>query len=382
MKVLQVSSDYTSGGASRYLLTLLSQPAFRDIDVTVACPDGGNLALEVKRLGIPLVTFPQKDRSFDARLVFELAALIRRGRFDVVHSHASVSSRLAARLSGRRNIVVTRHTIGGELSPNPLKRALTAVAQVSLASRFIAISQAIRQRLLDEGVPGHRIETIHNGVDITLVEREASTLDVRRELGAICRGSSPVIGTLGRLSPEKGHEFLVKAFAAVLREFPGAILVVVGQGDERGRLERLAGELGVAEHVVFTGYRENAAAYVNAFDVFVMPSLSEGLGLAMLEAMTLRKPVIATNTGGIPEVVAHGVNGLLVPPGDPAALSLAIAGLLRDGSLAAGLAAAGRKTVEDRFDAQSMADKTVDVYRRLLDEECGGPRGVNGSCPG
>lgn len=353
------------------MLTLLSQPAFRGIDVTVACPAGGMLALEVGRLGIPLVTFPQKDRSFDPRLVYELAALIRRRGFDVVHSHASISSRLAARLSGHCNIVVTRHTIGGELSNNPLKRALVAAAQVSLASRFIAISGAIRQRLLDEGVPGHRIETIHNGVDITLIEREASVLDIPLELEAACHGSSPVIGTLGRLSPEKGHEFLVRAFAAVLREFPRAILVVVGQGDERDRLERLAVELGVKEDVVFAGYRDNASACVNAFDLFVMPSLSEGLGLAMLEAMALRKPVIATNTGGIPEVVTDRVNGLLVPPGDPQALSRAIVEILRDRSLAARLAGAGRKTVEDRFDARSMADRTVGVYRSLLEDRIG-----------
>ncbi len=377
MRVLHVSSDYTLGGASRYLLTLLAQPAFAGVDVTLACPEGGRLAREAERLGIPLATFPQKDRSFDAGLVLNLATMIRRRRFDIVHSHASLSARLAARLAGCSRIVVTRHTIGGEPTENPLKRRLAAAAQARLASRFIAISEAIRRRLLDEGVPDYRIETIHNGVDIGLVEREASGLDVRAEFDAIPGGTpSAIIGTVGRLSPEKGQEFLVRAFAAILPEYPGALLVVVGQGNERERLERLAEDLGIAGRVVFTGYRENASAYVDAFDVFVMPSISEGLGLALLEAMTLRKPVVATYTGGIPEVVEDGVNGLLARPGDAGSLAFAIARLLKDRLLAARLAGAGRRTVEERFDARIMAEKTVNLYRRLLAEHPGPVGGV------
>lgn len=372
MRVLHVSSDYTPGGATRYLLTLLSQPVFSGADVTVACPMGGGLAHAVERLGIPLVTFQRGDRSFDAGLVLQLARLISSRRFDVVHSHASASSRLAARITGCRNTVVTRHTIGGDLPRSPIRRAFTSIAQVSLASRFIAISRAISRRLLDEGVPGSRIETIYNGVDIPLIEREALVLDVRPDIDSMVRdstvrGASPIIGTLGRLSPEKGHEFLVRAFADVLTEFPGAALVIVGQGGERDKLARLAGELGIAERVLFTGYRENSSAYLKAFDVFAMPSLSEGLGLAMLEAMTLRKPVIASNTGGIPEVIEDGANGLLVPPADAVALSRGIASLLKNPSLSANLASAGRKTVEERFSARTMAERTLSVYHRLLE---------------
>lgn len=364
MKVLHVSSDYTLGGASRYLLTLLSQPAFQDIDVVLACPEGGPLAEKAARRGIPLFLFDRGDRSFDPRLILSLARLIRSSRFDIIHSHASLSARIAAKLAGNRRIVSTRHTIGMSPPPAGLKLQVTGAAQRLLASRFIAISGAVRERLLEEGVPASRIDTIHNGVDVETIE-EAAAQSTGRVSDA---PDTRVVGTLGRLSPEKGHENLVRCFPRVLECVPEATLVVAGHGPERARLEVVARRAGISSKVAFTGYQENAPLCLKAFDVFVMPSLSEGLGLALLEAMALGRPVVATAAGGIPEIVTSEVNGLLVPPDDTEGLASAIVRLLSDPALAARLGQAGRNTVVERFSARSMAEKTVAVYRRLLDE--------------
>ncbi|MCR4398000.1 MAG: glycosyltransferase [Firmicutes bacterium] len=362
MRVLHVSSDYTLGGAGRHLLTLLRQPEFRGLDVAVACPEGGCLAREIRRMGVPFTPLEPRDRSFDIGAVSRLVALIRERRFDIVHSHASASARVAARLCAHPRIVVTRHTIGRYPPPRGARKALAAAAQTLLATRFIAVSHAVRQRLLDEGIPARMIETIHNGIDVADVRREAA---VPGPAGGP-RRPRLTIGSLGRLVPEKGHDILVRAFAEVSSSVPEAVLVLVGDGPERPRLERLAHEMGLSGRVVFAGYQDNALARVDSFDIFAMPSLSEGLGLALLEAMALGKPVVAARTGGIPEIVTDGENGVLVPPGDAPALARALLGLLRDPRRAERLAAAGLDTVQARFNARTMAEKTVALYRRLL----------------
>ncbi|NPV69673.1 MAG: glycosyltransferase [Firmicutes bacterium] len=387
MRVLHVSSDYTLGGASRYLLTLFKQPAFSSIDATVACPEGGPLWDELRGLGVKVDGFPQRDRSLDPALTFRLLGLIRKNRFDIVHTHASLSARVASRLARGPNIVVTRHTLLPPAIPprSPLghvrravKCAIVGTTQALLADRFIAVSEAVRHALLAEGIPEDMIETIHNGVDVAELEREAGRggglSTIAGMAGPAWAPGSPVVGTVGRLSHEKGHEIFVRAAPHVLSAVPSALFVIVGHGGERERLEVLARGLGVAGRFVFAGYQDNATSWMSAFDVFVMPSLGEGLGIALLEAMALRKPVVASNTGGIPEVVQDGANGLLVSPGDPLHLAVAVTRLLRDGPLATRIAAAGRESVLERFSAAAMAERTAAVYTRLSGMRGAAPR--------
>jgi len=374
-RVAHIISDLNIGGAGRYLLTLIRQSAFRDYDMTVLCPEGGALieALrsESRSTGVRVCGLSVADRSFDMGLVSELYAHLRANRYDLVHTHASLAGRIAAASLGHRNIVLTRHSITwGEAASAPalrgLRRLVNRVVQTRLSAAFIAVSHAVRERLLEEGIPENRVYTIHNGVDIEEVEQEAACPD--SDITALrARLSNPVVGSLGRLSREKGHEVFVRAMPLVLTSVPQATFVIAGEGPEKPRLQSLARELGVEDKVTFTGYVSRAAAVMNVFDVFVMPSLSEGLGLAMLEAMVLRKPVVATRTGGIPEVIEDGSNGLLAAVGDPASLAECVVRLLQDSDLARRVSGEGRRTVETRFSASEMARKTAALYAALLD---------------
>ena len=163
----------------------------------------------------------------------------------------------------------------------------------------------------------------------------------------------------------KGHRYLVHAAADIVRAVPEARVVILGEGDLRNELSRLIHELGLERHVLLPGFRPDVLSLLKAFDVFVMPSITEGLGTSILDAMACTKAVVASDVGGIPEVVDRDVTGLLVPARDASALGAAVIRLLRDPALTSRLAAAGRARVERRFTADRMVQETLDLYRRL-----------------
>ena len=187
--------------------------------------------------------------------------------------------------------------------------------------------------------------------------------DVRSLLGA--RAGDPVLGVVGRLSPEKGHRYFIEAMNAVSAEHKDVRAVLVGEGQERAALTRSVREAGLEDRVYFAGYREDVSPWYRACDVVVMPSLREGMPLAALEAMAFAKPVIASNVGGIPEVVLDGVTGLLVHPADPSALAGAISGMLKDPALMERLGRAGRQRVEAEFSPSARTDRIKELYEDL-----------------
>lgn len=168
------------------------------------------------------------------------------------------------------------------------------------------------------------------------------------------------------MHPVKGHSILFYAFEQLVRDFPFLKLLIVGTGPEKKRLEEQARELGIAGNVIFAGFRKDIPEVLTAVDIVVQPSLSEGFGLSIIEAMAMEKPVVASAVGGVPEIIKNRVNGLLVPPGDPIALSEAITSVLELPGLARELARSGRETVEKKFTAEAMARKTAEVYEKLV----------------
>lgn len=372
MRILHVISDVNIGGAGRYLLTLLRQPAFQAgaADVDVACPAGGELERELRRLGIEPRTFPGGDRSLHPVLLPVLVRLIRFGRYDIVHTHASAVARAAARLAGAR-VVVTKHGLGdGGAPPSGLagfpRRALNRLAALAAADRVIAVSAAVAGRLRDEGVPGERIVVIPNGVDVEELDRAVAASDSHRVRAELAPGSGPLVGTVGRLALEKGQRHFLDAAAIIAAERPDVRYAIVGDGPLRQELAGQAVAAGIADRVVFCGYRPDAPRLVSCFDVFVLSSLTEGMSLALLEAMALARPVVATAVGGVPEAVSDGVNGRLVPPADPAAIAGTVRSLLADETLSRRLGEAARETVSSRFSAAVCARRVVEVYADLL----------------
>jgi glycosyltransferase involved in cell wall biosynthesis len=175
---------------------------------------------------------------------------------------------------------------------------------------------------------------------------------------------APLVGNVAALAGHKGQRHLVAAAARVIREVPDARFLIVGEGELRDALEHQIKELGLDRHVMLTGFRDDAVGLQKSFDVFVMSSVTEGLGSAMLDAMACRRPVVATRAGGIPEAIEDGVTGLLVPPQDEPALAKAIVRMLKDSEMRARLGEAGRRRVVEEFSVEKMVAATLDAYEK------------------
>lgn len=358
-KVLHVLTDTNIGGAGRYFLNLLSAWDFGRYEVVAACPKGGELEKQLRKTGIRVFTISGGESSMKLEHIKEIRDIILAEKIDIVHTHASFAGRIAGRLSGRK-VVLTRHGLGAG-KKDFFHRIVTSIISRVFTDCIIAISRAVKISLIETGVPADMIKIVYNGINLSKFNRIEPRL--KREFGIT---GGPIIGTVARLVPEKGHEFAIKAMARVLNKFPEARMVIVGDGPLKWKLKEVTDELNITDNVVFLGYQENVESLVADFDVFVLPSVSEGMGLALLEAMALEKPVVATEAGGIPEVIKNGVNGLLVPPKDEKFLAEAIINILSSRQTAISLSQAARFTVFKKFSARTMAEKTLEIYDKIL----------------
>jgi glycosyltransferase involved in cell wall biosynthesis len=204
---------------------------------------------------------------------------------------------------------------------------------------------------------------VHEGIDLAHVAA-APVAALHEELW-LPQGS-PIVGNIAALVPHKGQRHLVEAAALVVRQVPDARFVIAGEGELRTHLEAQIKHLGLEKHVLLTGFRPDVLSLLKAFDIFVMSSVTEGLGTSLLDAMACGKPIVATRAGGIPEVVVDGETGFLVPPRDHHAMADAIVRLLQDPALRERMGAAGLTRVRKRFTSEVMVSNTVRVYQRLL----------------
>lgn len=352
------------GGAERMLLVLLDRldPArYRSCVLTWR---EGWLNEEVRRRGIPTASLPLArpiDPTWPARLLPRLAEW----QVDLLHAHEfamNTYGAIAARLA-RKPMVATVH--GKQYYGERFHRRLAYRFVGKAAFRMVAVSRDIARDLTERvGVRPDGLVTIYNGVDLAAVRRPGEGRRLRRELG-LAEGA-PVVGAIGNLLPVKGHTFLVQAAARLVRDWPDLTVLLCGRPVLGPDLERQAERLGLAGRVRVLGFRDDVGALLDAFDVFVLPSLSEGLSLALLEAMAAGTPVVATAVGGTPELVRDGETGLLVPPGDAAALAAAIGRLLADRTLAQRLAASARAHVESSFGADAMAARYDALYAEMI----------------
>jgi glycosyltransferase involved in cell wall biosynthesis len=302
----------------------------------------------------------------DLIAVLRLARLFRRLRPDVVHlhtSHAHSLGRLAAKFGGRPAVVVSRR-----VDFSIFRRSffgLNGLKYRSGVDRFVAVSAAVKHVLECDGLDPARIAVVRDAIDPDRV-RKATPVDVRARLGLA--GSARIVLAVGALVGHKGQRHLVAAIPAIVADEPNAHVVIAGEGKLHDDLAALASALGVTKRLSLPGYVTDVAGWFAAADVFVMPSVEEGLGSSVLDAMAAGVPIVATTAGGIPEAVRDGVDGLLVPPGDAAALARGIVSLLRDRYRAHALAAEASKRVETEFAVDRMVDETIAVYRAVLSE--------------
>lgn len=302
-----------------------------------------------------------------ARLARRLARRFRRDPVDLLHTQNTgcEESPIAARLAGIPAVLGTFHVdstydLHGERS-GPAYRLVEQVSNRCLGTA-IAVSHATRRDWVRRThVPAGRVVTIHNGIDAAKFARRQSAPAARATLGLPASG--PVVACVGRLDEVKGFATLLHAAARLKAAHPDLTLLIAGTGPLRGELERSAGELGVRAN--FAGFLTDVQPVLDAADVFALPSLAETLGYAFLEAMAAGLPCVGTAVGGVPEVIAEGRTGFVVPPRDPAALAAALGRLLGDADLRARMGEAGRVRVAERFHERDMVRRTIDLYHRL-----------------
>ena len=324
-----------------------------------------------ERAGIRIVRIRGLVRNMkpggDLSAFLELLRVVRVEKPRIVHTHTSkagILGRWAAWLCRVPVIVHTPHghVFWGYFGPLETKLYVTLEKITArITDRIIALTGQERDDHLRFRVaPPEKFVTIHSGVDLSrfdaaLYDRSKIRIELDIPPGDL------VVGTAGRLTPVKGHVHLIAAAAKILAVHPDTTFVLLGDGELKGRLIEQAEALGLAGKVRFPGWRPDVAAVMSAFDVFVLPSLNEGMGRVLVEAMALSKPVVASRTGGIKDLVADGSNGLLVPPGDAGDLADAILRLLGDAAMRAAMGGEGRRRAEI-YSAERMVEKIEELY--------------------
>lgn len=358
LAILHVDPERGLGGGERQVLGLVRHLAAAGHRQAVAGDPAGALLPAAARLGAggrPLRVRHHLDVVAGRRLARLLAA----ERYDIVHFHTARAHALAAFLGRPRGVrrVVTRRMDyaprGGWYARWLYNHAVDAV---------VAISEGVRAVLVSGGVDAAHVRVVPSGVEPDEFAADAATRAAARARFALA-ADEVAVAVIGALETRKGHAVLLEALAGLAAPRPRVLCA--GAGSRETALRAHAARLGLAERVTFLGRLDDVRPVLAAADVVAMPSLHEGLGVAALEAMAAERPLVASRVGGLPEAVGEGVAGLLVPPGDVAALGAALARLVVDAALRAALGAAGRARVCARFTVAGMAAGTLALYREL-----------------
>ncbi len=359
MTVLHLDTGRTWRGGQQQVLYLHRGLLARGVDSVLACTRGGELHRRAAGEGLPVEGLPLRGE-WDLASAWAVGRLARRVGARVLHAHSSHAVTLAALaralLTPGAAVVATRRVDfvpgGGPFHRWKYRRP----------DRWVAISRAIQDILARFGVPADRLRVVPSGVDPSRA-RPGTGAAFRAELGLA--PDAFLVGNVAHLADHKGQRYLVEAVPRVLAGCPRARFVIVGEGELEADLRRRADALGLGDRLVFTGFLDDVPAVLDGLDLFVLSSHLEGLGTIVLDALVAGTPVVATRTGGVPDVIDHGVHGLLVPPRDPGALAGAILEIAVDPGRAAELARAGRERVLREFSVDAMVDGNLRVYREL-----------------
>lgn len=369
--VMHVAETVGWAGGEAYLLKLAATLDRRRFRLAVVVPERGPLVTRLEALGVPTWEVQQTRRLVSVGALRGLIAVFRREHPAIVQSHgarSNVYARLAGWFAGVPIVLSTVHNSLFDYGVGTVRRHIYVLAErltSPLAHRVIAVSRAVAHDLVHRyGIRADRVIAIQNGIDAAAFTPQRPRSSVLEELGL--RPENRLIGIMGRMTPQKGHDILLRALRLLAPRFPRLRCLIIGDGPLEPWLKRQAGELGLSPYCVFTGARSDVADLLAVLEIAVLPSRSEGLPFALLEAMALGKPVAATNVGGNIEVVEDGKTGLLTPPGDPDALADALAFLLEHPQEAVEMGQRGRVRVCEHFSLDRMIHALEDLYISAL----------------
>ena len=353
MRILHTEWSDGLGGQEKRIL------AERGHSVHIACRARASIKIEAERLGIDTVTVPMR-RLYDIQSVLRLTGFLNKNRFDVVNTHSGVDSwigGIASRVSKVPVLARTRHL------NIPLKRNLLNFVHY-LPDVYITCGNNMRSNLVSNcGFPADKVVSIPTGVGPEFFDVKKN-VEAKLKYGLL--PDSIVITNVGVLRSVKGHEITLRSAKAVLKVIPNAKYLIVGNGPRKEALMKFTNELGIAEHVVFTGFAENIPEIYSFSDIAVLSSLSEGLPQSLLQAMAAGIPVVATRVGGVPEVVIHEKTGLLVESGDHEGLAKGIIRILRNPDDAGKMSRDARELILKEHTIDKMIDKIEGLYKKLL----------------
>ena len=368
-RILHLVLNQIRGGAEEHVIPLLTTARDYGFTPFLAAPAAllETMAPELAESGVKSLTLEPPPPLLGMRFTLQLAAMLRRQQIDLVHSHSTIGSLCAlpaSRIWRRRSIIETCHGREFWREGKRIRGSFWLDHQASrFLDRFIAVSHATARYLREtKGIPSNKIVVIHNGRDLRslLPPKPEQIAKARAELGLT---NEQAVLLLGRLAKEKGHGLLLDALKILGSRRPRLIAIFAGIGPLEAELKAKYKAAGLTDQVRFLGYRTDLQRLMAAADLVVLPSISEGLPLAAIEALAAARPVVATETGGIPEIVLNGQTGLLVPPCDSVALAEAMHRVLSDPALALRLGTNGRLFVEQHFDVRVQIERTMALYR-------------------
>jgi len=353
------------GGQNQVLLTVNGLRAAGQRSALVAHPDG-----ELRKRsqeGLELIPIAPRSE-VDLTAGWRLARVIRRLAPDIIHAHdphgvamAGMALSLGAgsrwREGRKAPALVASRRVDFHLKANSFSRW-----KYRQVDRFVAASEAIRQMLIEDGVAAERVVTVHEGIDVDRIDH---TPPVNVHEALFLPHHAPLVGNVAALVAHKGQRYLIEAAHLVVQKIPDARFVILGEGELREHLEHLVKEHQLQKHVLLPGFRTDVIGCIKGFDLFVMSSVTEGLGTSLLDAMACRKAIVGTRAGGIPEVVEDGRTGLLVEPRDARQLADSIIRLIQDESMRKRMADAGYARVSTHFTVERMVADTAAVYASL-----------------
>jgi glycosyltransferase involved in cell wall biosynthesis len=363
IKVLHIDAEFGWRGGQQQAIYLLEGMRRRGWPTALVCQPDSGLWRYCRNRDRRLPCHPVRMRGeLDIYAAHRIARLCRNTAVRVVHAHAAHAHAVAlwAKLFCPRLKFISTRRVDFSIRHSVFSRLKYTHGSVD---RIVCISDQVRQVLLADGVPENRLVTIHSGVDTEKFGDLPRTDNLRTELGI--PEDHLLVGTVAAVVGHKDYPNLLQAARRVVDRQPKISFCAVGDGDLWQRTHQLHADLGLGRRFVFTGYRRDVGRFLKGFDLFVLASREEGLGTSLLDAQAVGLPVVATRAGGIPEIIAHRRNGLLVPPGDAGALAAALLELAADASLRQRLGGQARKDVL-RFSVDTTVDAYLNLYRDLM----------------
>jgi glycosyltransferase involved in cell wall biosynthesis len=378
-KILYIIENSFFGGGERAFAQIINGLDKEKYEAYVACLPSGEFTERIKR-SATIMPFDLRNR-FDFTKIFQLVKIIKQKNIEIIHSQGSRAdffARIAARLTSVPAAVSTIAMPVEGFDVGSIKKIIYIVLDrfsERFVDRYIVVSEALRKRLIEKHkIPSKKIVKIYNGVEIDSDARRLMP-DVRKKImeELMIPENAMLAGTIGRLVWQKGLTYFIQAIKEINTRWKmqDVRYLIVGEGKERNNLEQIIKKLGLSDKIIFTGFCNDIKEILYSLDVFVLPSIREGQPIALLEAMAMETPIVATDIEGVNETIVDGITGILVPPKNPSALAEAIVCLLKDKKKAQEMGQAGRVVVEEKFNLKDKMEQHKRLYETIIVEKSG-----------